>query len=226
MTFGTTLALDGSTYAGSVAVIHEANVVAELDLGEHTVPGRGERDERFMPMVEDCLRNAKVELAQIDRIVCGSGPGSFTSLRIAGSIAKGLAVGLDRPLFTVSSLTLIVAGSECADGRWLAALPAMREEVFAALFEVKGGNVVETGQTRLFRASELNAEARQVDARLIGPLAAEPLNPHARGVSRILEAVIAGGPSNVESWEPVYGRLAEAQVKWEATHGRPLFAPE
>ena len=36
-----------------------------------------------------------------DRIVCGAGPGSFTSLRIAGAIAKGLAFACDRPLFAV-----------------------------------------------------------------------------------------------------------------------------
>ena len=36
--------------------------------------------------------------------------------------------------------------------------------------------------------------------------------------------IAGGGPVDLASWEPVYGRLAEAQVKWEAAHGRPLVA--
>jgi tRNA threonylcarbamoyladenosine biosynthesis protein TsaB len=38
----------------------------------------------------------------------------------------------------------------------------------------------------------------------------------------MLAAIIEAGPVNLASWEPDYGRLAEAQVRWEAAHGRPL----
>jgi tRNA threonylcarbamoyladenosine biosynthesis protein TsaB len=38
----------------------------------------------------------------------------------------------------------------------------------------------------------------------------------------LLESVIEQGPVDLASWEPDYGRLAEAQVRWEAAHGRPL----
>ena len=38
----------------------------------------------------------------------------------------------------------------------------------------------------------------------------------------MLQSVIAAGPVSLDKWEPAYGRLAEAQVKWEAAHGRAL----
>jgi tRNA threonylcarbamoyladenosine biosynthesis protein TsaB len=38
----------------------------------------------------------------------------------------------------------------------------------------------------------------------------------------MLDAVLAAGPVDLATWEPAYGRLAEAQVKWEREHGRAL----
>ena len=51
-----------------------------------------------------------------NRIVCGAGPGSFTSLRIAGSIAKGIAGGANRPLYAVPSMALMVGGLTATTG--------------------------------------------------------------------------------------------------------------
>src|ERR1043165_5684675 len=99
MNLGLTLALDGSTYAGSVALIREREVIAERQLPAVAKPGRAGRAEHFMPMVAQCLSDGKVGPRQLARIVCGEGPGSFTSLRVAASIAKGLAVGAGIPLF-------------------------------------------------------------------------------------------------------------------------------
>ncbi|MCU0625900.1 MAG: hypothetical protein MUF21_05350 [Gemmatimonadaceae bacterium] len=52
---------------------------------------------------------------------------------------------------------------------------------------------------------------------VVGPPVDATRLPHARGAVRLVaRAVTVGG------WEPDYGRLAEAQVQWEAAHGRPL----
>ena len=224
MTLGLTLALDGSTYSGSVALIRGYEVVAERQLDRVPKPGREGRAEHFMPMVADCLRDGKVRSSDLTRIVCGEGPGSFTSLRVAASIAKGIAVGAGIPLFSVSSLLLIVAASAKSDGKWLSALPAMRGEVFVAPYEVEGASIRETGEPRLVKEAELDDESERLAATLIGPAHREEETPHARGVARVLDQVIASGVCDIDSWEPVYGRLAEAQVKWEAAHGRPLSA--
>ena len=225
MSLGLTLALDGSTYAGSVALIRERDVVAERQLAAVPHPGKSGKAENFMPMVAECLRDGQVRASDLARVVCGEGPGSFTSLRVAASIAKGIAVGAGISLYAVSSLLLIVARESRDDGLWMAALPAMREEVFAQLFSVESHVIREVSAARIVREKDLEEEAAQAGARLAGSVQGKAI-PHARGVSLIIDRIAASDPCDLDSWEPVYGRLAEAQVKWEAAHGRPLTAAE
>ena len=221
-----TLAVEGSTYAGSVALIRENVVIAEAMLPVSDKPGRGGREEQFMPMIARCMQEAGAGVDDLTRVVCGAGPGSFTSLRVAASIAKGIAVGRNIPLFAVSSLLLIVASDDAGDGRWLALLPAMRGELFAGLFEVSQDRIDEVEPPRIIAEGDVDAECRRLNARAIGPVAHGDRHPQARGVARVMNSVIRSGACDVASWEPVYGRLAEAQVRWEAAHGRPLTAAE
>ena len=80
------LAVDAATYSGSVAVLRGRQL---LDEGE--VVMRGATEERLMPAIVDVLGRAAVDVADLDGVACGAGPGSFTSLRIAGALAKGIA---------------------------------------------------------------------------------------------------------------------------------------
>ncbi len=218
-----TLALDGSTYAGSVALIHGREVVAERALPDTGIPARGERGEDFMPMVVQCLASSCVEARHVARVVCGAGPGSFTSLRIAASIAKGIAVGAGCPLYSVSSLLLIGASDELSAGSYMAALPAMREDSFALQIMVDGaGGVRSAGTHSIVPTASLVERDSESGAEVIGPGFGAGLRPRARGVARLLDQFLADGPVDVDGWEPDYGRLAEAQVKWEAAHGRTL----
>jgi tRNA threonylcarbamoyladenosine biosynthesis protein TsaB len=215
-----TLALEASTYDGSVALVRGREVLAEAGVAMR-VPG----EERLMPAVADVLRRARVVVGDVERVACGAGPGSFTSLRIAAGIAKGIAAGRGVPLVAVSSLLLVVAGSRwgAAPGRYLALLGAMRDEYFAAGYEVTGaGAVVRVLEPALLPAAEVDRAAARIGARPIGPGQELEAAPHARGV-----AVVGGahpGVVELSTWEPNYGRLAEAQVRWERTHGRPLPA--
>jgi tRNA threonylcarbamoyl adenosine modification protein YeaZ len=215
-----TLALDAATYTGTVAVVAGGVVLAERETAM-----RGEREERLMPAVAAALAAAGVTVRDVERVVCGAGPGSFTSLRIAGSIAKGIATGRPVPLYAVSSLALIVAGSACAaePGRYLAVLDAMRGESFVAGYEVTSpGDIVEVGGAALVARGELHELARRMGARRIGPAEELAAIPRARGIAHLAAWLDRDGPVELASWEPNYGRAAEAQVKWERTHGRPL----
>lgn len=220
------LALDGSTYSGSVALIGDGRVIAERTIGDDDGSvSRAGRGEKLMPAIADCLAEARIERTEIGRIVCGSGPGSFTSLRVAGSVAKGLASGLGVPLYAVSSLLLTVTGAKppALQGEYLSVLDAMRGEFFAARIVVTGDEPPHQAEApRIIRADELAAAKLGNRLRVIGPGQTIDAHPHARGVAPILETVVSGGSVDLAAWEPDYGRLAEAQVRWEATHGRPL----
>jgi tRNA threonylcarbamoyladenosine biosynthesis protein TsaB len=179
-----------------------------------------------LPSVAECLVDARVDVGSISRIVCGAGPGSFTSLRIAAAVAKGIAVGVGIPMYSVPSLVLTVAAANSLDaGFYLSVIPAMREELFAMLIELsRDREVVARGEAFIIADAKLAEAARGFEARPIGPGQELDFRPHARGVARLIDQIVDSGPVAIETWEPEYGRLAEAQVRWEAAHGRPLGA--
>ena len=103
------LALDTSSVACSVA----------LQLGD-TVLERHEEQPRehtrlLMPMIRSLLDESATGLEDLDAIVLGNGPGSFIGMRIAASVAQGLAFASRLPVVPVSSLEA-VAGEVFADG--------------------------------------------------------------------------------------------------------------
>ena len=216
-----TLALDASTYEGDVALLDDGRVVAE-----QAAAMKGRESEQLMPAVAAVLQAAKLDLGAVDRIVCGAGPGSFTSLRIAGGIAKGIASGLCLPLFAAPSLALVVAGADPRPGRYLGAIDALRGEFYVGLYAVDGeGCIAEIEPARLVAATDVGVVAGEYRSQIVSPTDFEDgirSRPRASGVARLQELLSIRGPVDVRGWEPAYGRLAEAQVKWESAHGRPL----
>ena len=213
------LALDACTATGSVALFEGAHL-----RGERTVAMKGAAEERLMPAVV-ALVNAETSWAAIERVVVGGGPGSFTSLRIAASIAKGIVSALGAELWVVPSLALMCPPSDGGgEERYLMALDAMRGEYFVSLIEVDhAGAIQRMGAVERVPVASLAQAAATAKARLVGPSGPMHLTgvPHARRAG----ALVLGGVAarvDLASWEPDYGRLAEAQVKWEAEHQRPL----
>lgn len=218
---GLTLAFDAAAGTGTIAVLRDGALVAE-----HSLEMRSSAEERFLPAVVATLAEAGATVRTVDRIVCGAGPGSFTSLRVVAAAAKGLAQGAGVPLFSVPSLALTVAAdarTTASGSRWLSTLDAMREERYLVLVSVgDGGAIAAVEALGLAPRGAVAERAAALDASAIGPQEALVAVPHARGVARCLAIAAASGPVDLASWEPVYGRLAEAQVKWEAAQGRPL----
>ena len=216
-----TLVVEASTYHGSAALLEGPKLLAE-----RSVAMRGREHEALMPAVSELLADAHVAAGDIGRVVCGAGPGSFTSLRIAASIAKGLAMATGAPLIPVSSLMLLAACvARATPGRYLTAVDAMRDESYVALFSVDAGGVPsEEGSVRLVNTDSLDVLATETGAVIVGPgrHGDAQVYPHARGAAVITKLIDSIEPANLAGWEPGYGRLAEAQVKWELEHGRPL----
>ena len=216
------LAIDASTYRGTVAVLRGERVLAEREAAM-----KGADEERLMPAVVAALADAQVDVRDLARVICGEGPGSFTSLRIAGAIAKGIASARGIPLYAVSSLYLIAAAAAppLEQGAWLCVADAMRGECYATdVYVAEYGVLVHETSARMVRPADFEAE-RAHDKRIVGPNVAgtdREAWPHAKGVARDLVRLLGNGPVDLDRWEPSYGRLAEAQVKWEAAHGRPL----
>lgn len=212
------LALDASTYAGSVALIRDDIVV-----GQSVVAMRGEHEERLMPAIAAALAEHSVQVGQLDAVACGAGPGSFTSLRIAAAIAKGLCAAREIPLLVAASTLLVVPAADppLPPGKYVVALDAMRGDFFCQDVDVDSGGVMRPGDSSRTTRAVLEKHAAARGARIVGPAESPPLAPHARAFAKLISLGIAG-PVEMTTWEPDYGRKAEAQVRWEAAHGREL----
>jgi tRNA threonylcarbamoyladenosine biosynthesis protein TsaB len=212
-----TLVLDASTYRGTVAVFRDRTEIASRQ-----ATMRGTHAEALMPAVADTLADAELTVGDVDRVVCGEGPGSFTSLRIAASIAKGICMARGIPLYAVSSLALTAAAARVPAGAYVVTVDALRDEWYAAVFERDAaGAWTRRSPTSLVARADLDAYAAAARATVIGAARGNAA-PDVSASALFFEDMERQGPVDLERWEPSYGRLAEAQVKWEAAHGRPL----
>lgn len=225
------LVLEASAGSGSLALLQGERCVAHVQ-----VPMRGHDGERMMPALVEMLRESGASTADLARIVCGAGPGGFTSLRIAAAIAKGLACSLGVELWAVSSLALVAAGmcdvaQRAAGGdEVIAVLDALRGEWYSQRFAVEADGAIQAmeGPTLRDRGALEAERQRGGGARIVGVGAdtfagGTTAVPRAEDVARLAPGPLLF-PVDLERWEPEYGRLAEAQVKWEQAHGRALGA--
>ena len=189
------LALDASTARATVAVIVSGTVV-----GDATVAERSEHVEPLLPAALDLLASVSIPLSELSAIVCGAGPGTFTGVRTAASIAKGLAMGLSIPLFAVGSLPLVLA--DASPGRYLVTLEAGRGDVFAALLGWPGAH---GGGYILVPTTKLETLAAESKAQIVGPQTGRW--PHIKAAA----SLDWGAPVDLASWEPDYGRNSAAE---------------
>ena len=224
---GIALALDGSVYSATAALLRDGSLLTDVKISEATDADGVGRGEALVPLIAEMLEGQRIRAAEIGTVICGAGPGSFTSLRVAASVGKGVAFAARAKMYAVSSLllTLGAARETLADGNYLSVLPAMRGDVFALAIPLEDAMRRSPATAYSLVAEEaLPSLAKKTSARIIGPGREIDAEPHARGAARLYASILESGPIDLDSWEPDYGRLAEAQVKWEALHGRPLKA--
>ena len=177
-----------------------------------------------MPAVAAILANGSLTPDRLDAVACGAGPGSFTSLRIAASIAKGICAARAISLLAAPSTLLVAAALDSpAAGSYVVALDAMRGDFFCQDVIVTGDGALEPGESWRSSRDRLEEHAKSRGARIIGPAESPPTMPHAAGFARLMTFRLAH-IVDLTSWEPNYGRKAEAQVRWETAHGRELGA--
>ena len=221
------------------------SVVGQLDerTAGRMLEGARQHAAGLFPLVEQVLAELGGTLAGVATLLLADGPGSFTGLRVGAAAAKALARA--RPglaVWTASTLMVRAAGAAAMHGaRVLVATSALRGELYAASYRVDLPRAVTTLLAPTLATPEsLHGETPDLlvaDApeKLVDRLADQFAVPLIRGVQSLPTAAallsllgVAGGAQPVahpESWEPRYGRLAEAQIRWETAHGRALSDP-
>jgi tRNA threonylcarbamoyladenosine biosynthesis protein TsaB len=206
------LALDASAGPASVALFVDGALVQSRRIDRQGAA------ELLAPTVQECLAAAGVLARDLTDVIVGGGPGSFTGLRVAAAFAKGLVRGASATLHAVPSLALMIGSlPEPAAGEYIAVLDALRGEWFAqSLSRASDGAWIAGAVTRESVAA-LRERAAMSGAQLIGPPIDIAEQPDATAALLFASAIVSR-----DAWEPDYGRLAEAQVKWEEAHARAL----
>jgi tRNA threonylcarbamoyladenosine biosynthesis protein TsaB len=122
------LAIETSTEACSVALVHGDQLIARSEVA----PRR--HAELVLPMADGLLAEAGLGRHALDAIAVGRGPGAFTGVRLAISLAQGMALALDRPVVTVSSLAALALEAPEGAGAILAVIDARMGEIYAASY--------------------------------------------------------------------------------------------
>ncbi len=115
------LALDTATDAATACLWRDGEVLAES-----MTRGRSTAAQRLLDDIHHLTRAARIGLDQLDLVVAGTGPGTFTGLRIGLASARALGFGLGVPVHGVGTLDALLAG----DGVDVACIDARRGEVF------------------------------------------------------------------------------------------------
>jgi len=95
----------------------------------------------IMPLLDELLKNANLVLKDINEVIIGIGPGSYTGVRIGVSIAKMIGYLNNVPVKTVSSLALIASSSD--ESNVLALIDARRGNAFMGFYHQEGGILTE-----------------------------------------------------------------------------------
>ena len=143
------LALDTSTEYLSLALSLDGELrVREMLAGQ-------KHSSLILPLLRELLDEAGVELQDIDGIVFGHGPGSFTGLRMACGVAQGLAFGANLPV--VGMGTLLALAEQADHPKVIACLDARMGEVYHAAYERKGDGWHEIHAPGLYHPSAVPA---------------------------------------------------------------------
>ena len=130
------LCIDTATSNCSAAISLNGQIMAEK-----TISDSHANSSKLTVIIDDLLKEQKIDIKSIDAVAINKGPGSYTGLRIGTSTAKGICYAIGKPLIAIGSLEAMAWAFNSANGTSTAILcpmiDARRMEVYTALFDNK-----------------------------------------------------------------------------------------
>lgn len=147
------LGIETSGYCGSVAVSDDDKVIGEIffDTGlKHSI--------KIIPSIHNLLNTVGLSRQDIDGVAVSEGPGSYTSLRVGISAAKGIAYSLGVPLTGVSTLHSLALTSIESGFPICSVIDAKKGQLYSAFFRYEGGALERVSDDRIVGVDELCEE--------------------------------------------------------------------
>lgn len=231
------LAIETSTLTASVALLREGHIVAQREGGVNS------HSEVVLAFIDECLKETNQKLDALDAIAVGTGPGSFTGLRIGMATVKGLCFACDLPLVAVSSMAALTEDARRFHQGPCILIPVMdarRKEVFVSGYVLRNealekvipemvlapDKVEDTLTAHIgnpgFNELEVilfgdGALAYREQLKGLGTISSQARpTPSAEAVARLADSALRTGQpaADLSSVAPTYIRLAEAEIKF------------
>ena len=129
-----TLILDSATKILYVALVNDDKIVYQK-----YISGKNDHAKSIVFCVDEALAIAGITTDNLDKIVVGIGPGSYTGVRMAVTVAKMMASFKNIPLYTVSTLFLMASGLK---GKVLSTIDARRGNAFSAVIDTNNNEIL------------------------------------------------------------------------------------
>ncbi|MDR1409077.1 MAG: tRNA (adenosine(37)-N6)-threonylcarbamoyltransferase complex dimerization subunit type 1 TsaB [Oscillospiraceae bacterium] len=158
----TILALECAAKAAGAAVLHDGTCVSEC----FAASGRT-HSETLIPLTQAALSAAGITCEEVDAFAITAGPGSFTGVRIGIAAVKGMALPLDKPCAAVSSLEAAAYNMLGRDCLVLPIMDARCQQVYAALFRVRGARLERLMPDSAIKINDLTEKLRDYNEPLV-----------------------------------------------------------
>lgn len=137
------LQIETSTDVCSIALSQNGQV---LSCVESTTPNS--HSEKITQLISACMAEAVVSISELDAVAVSEGPGSYTSLRIGVSTAKGMCYALGIPLLSINSLSALACGVSATqlgpNEIILPMIDARRMEVYTSVYDYQKNKIADT----------------------------------------------------------------------------------
>ncbi len=143
------LILDSSTKILYVALVKDNTLLEDI-----YVSGQNDHAKNIVSKVDELLKKYNIATKDLSEVVCGYGPGSYTGVRMAVTVAKMITVFMNIPLYTISTLKLMASGSK---GKTLAIIDARRGNSFGMLYDMDNNKYII--EEALYNTEELKNNA-------------------------------------------------------------------
>lgn len=145
------LAIETSSEQCSVALWQQGKII------QRTLVGAKQHAKIVLPYVDEVLQRGQMTLPELDGVIFGKGPGSFTGLRVAASVAQGLTAATNLPVLGVSSLNAIAQGAYQTYGhkQVCVLIDARMSEMYYGFYCLKDGWMQPVTDEKVAKPSEL-----------------------------------------------------------------------
>lgn len=148
--------LDTSSTILYIAFVRDKEVIYE-SINE----GKNNHSDNLLKLIQEGLKKNNLEVKDFDKIVLGKGPGMYTGLRVSMTVAKMFSWTLNIPLYTISSIDLLISGYYKKNGIYAVMLKAKKDHSYTKVVRIKNGEITVLRKEEFMNNEEFFSSLRE-----------------------------------------------------------------